>query len=65
MAYYVDTLSENAFGNYEDLLKDISYSPAMGLWRHLYTQMRRATRIQAACRTKIMRGKSCSYSPLA
>ncbi|MEE9346607.1 MAG: DUF1800 family protein [Robiginitomaculum sp.] len=32
MAYYVDTLSENAFGNYEDLLKDISYSPAMGLW---------------------------------
>ncbi len=30
MAYYVDILSENAFGNYRDLLNDITYSPGMG-----------------------------------
>jgi len=30
MAYYMDILSENAFGNYRDLLEDITYSPAMG-----------------------------------
>ncbi len=30
MAYYVDILSQNAFGNYRDLLNDITYSPGMG-----------------------------------
>ncbi len=29
MAYYMDVLSKNAFGNYRDLLEDITYSPAM------------------------------------
>jgi len=29
MAYYMDTLSDNAFGNYRDLLQEITYSPAM------------------------------------
>ena len=29
MAYYMDLLSDNAFGNYRDLLEDITYSPAM------------------------------------
>ena len=29
MAYYVDILSDNAFGNYRDLLKEITYAPAM------------------------------------
>ncbi len=29
MAYYMDVLSKNAFGNYRDLLQDITYSPAM------------------------------------
>ncbi len=29
-AYYMDVLSENAFGNYRDLLEDVTYSPAMG-----------------------------------
>ena len=28
-AQYIDTLSRNAFGNYRDLLKDITYTPAM------------------------------------
>ena len=29
MAHYMDILSKNAFGNYRDLLGDITYSPAM------------------------------------
>lgn len=32
MGYYLDTLSENAFGNYRDLLEQITYSPAMGVY---------------------------------
>ncbi|HHL43521.1 MAG TPA: DUF1800 domain-containing protein [Hellea balneolensis] len=32
MAYYVDILSRNAFGNYRDILKEITYSPAMGFY---------------------------------
>ena len=30
MGYYLDQLGENAFGNYRDLMEDITYSPAMG-----------------------------------
>ena len=29
MVHYMDILSENAFGNYRDLLQDVTYSPAM------------------------------------
>jgi len=29
MAHYMDALSTHAFGNYRDLLKDVTYSPAM------------------------------------
>lgn len=32
MAYYMDVLNENAFGNYRDLLEDVTYSPAMGVY---------------------------------
>lgn len=32
LAYYWDTLELNAFGNYRDLLEQISKSPAMGTW---------------------------------
>lgn len=32
LAYYVDILSRNAFGNYRDLLEEITYSPAMGFY---------------------------------
>lgn len=32
MAHYAQVLSDNAFGNYRDLLEDISYTPAMGLY---------------------------------
>ncbi len=32
MAGYVDILSKNAFGNYRDLLEDITYSPAMAFY---------------------------------
>ncbi len=32
MAHYVDILSENAFGNYRDVLDDITYSPAMSVY---------------------------------
>ncbi len=32
MAYYVDILSENAFGNYRDLLEEITYSPGMAMY---------------------------------
>ncbi|PHR61432.1 MAG: hypothetical protein COA43_03540 [Robiginitomaculum sp.] len=32
LAYYIDILSKNAFGNYRDLLEEITYSPAMGLY---------------------------------
>ena len=32
MAYYVDILSENAFGNYRDLLQEITYSPGMAFY---------------------------------
>lgn len=31
-AYYQDVLIENAFGNYRDLLEEVTYSPAMGEW---------------------------------
>lgn len=29
MAYYMDVLANNAFGNYKDVLMDVTYSPAM------------------------------------
>lgn len=29
VAYYMDVLSKNAFGNYRDLLEDVTYSPVM------------------------------------
>ena len=32
MAYYVDILSNNAFGNFRDLLEEITYSPAMAIY---------------------------------
>ncbi len=32
MAHYVQILSDNAFGNYRQLLEDISYSPAMAFY---------------------------------
>lgn len=31
-AYYQDVLSRNAFGNYRDLLQEVTYSPAMAEW---------------------------------
>ncbi|MEM9054963.1 MAG: DUF1800 family protein, partial [Pseudomonadota bacterium] len=31
-AYYQDVLIRNAFGNYRDLLEEITYSPAMAAW---------------------------------
>ncbi|MEO0884081.1 MAG: DUF1800 family protein, partial [Pseudomonadota bacterium] len=40
VAYYQDILSQNAFGNYRQLLEDVTYTPAMG--RYLtYLQNRR------------------------
>ena len=32
MASYMDILANNAFGNFRDLLEDITYSPAMGIY---------------------------------
>ena len=32
LAYYYDILQKNAFGNYKDLLRDITYSPAMAYY---------------------------------
>jgi uncharacterized protein (DUF1800 family) len=32
MIYYQDLLIEHAFGNYRDLLEDVTYSPAMGYY---------------------------------
>ena len=32
VAHFVDTLSVNAFGNYRDLLEEITYTPAMALY---------------------------------
>jgi uncharacterized protein (DUF1800 family) len=32
MAYYYDVLQKNAFGNYKNLLKDITYSPTMAYY---------------------------------
>ena len=32
MTEYMDVLSENAFGNYRDLLEEITYTPAMGFY---------------------------------
>ncbi|MEL6665933.1 MAG: DUF1800 family protein [Pseudomonadota bacterium] len=31
-AYYQDIMIRNAFGNYRDLLEEVTYSPAMGQW---------------------------------
>lgn len=32
MVEYMDILSENAFGNYRDLLEEVTYTPAMGFY---------------------------------
>jgi uncharacterized protein (DUF1800 family) len=32
VAHYQDILVENAFGNYRDLLEEVTYSPAMGIY---------------------------------
>jgi len=32
LGYYQDILTENAFGNYRDLLEEVTYSPAMGYY---------------------------------
>ncbi len=32
MGQFMDILSDNAFGNYRDLLEDVTYSPAMGIY---------------------------------
>lgn len=32
MAHYTETLSNNAFGNYRDLLEEITYTPAMAIY---------------------------------
>ena len=31
-ARFMDILQENAFGNFRDLLQDVTYSPSMGVW---------------------------------
>lgn len=31
-AYYMDVIGDNAFGNYRQLLEEITYSPAMGIY---------------------------------
>ena len=35
LAYYYDTLLDNAFGNYRDLLKAVTLTPAMGLYLNM------------------------------
>ncbi|MDJ0920850.1 MAG: DUF1800 family protein [Henriciella sp.] len=35
-AYYQDVLIRNAFGNYRDLLEEVTYSPAMAAWLTYY-----------------------------
>ena len=35
-AYYQDVLVNNAFGNFRDLLEDVTYSPAMGIYLTYY-----------------------------
>ncbi len=32
LAHYMDILTEGAFGNYRDLLQNVTYSPAMGIY---------------------------------
>ncbi|MEL6361424.1 MAG: DUF1800 domain-containing protein [Pseudomonadota bacterium] len=32
VAHYMDILTRNAFGNYRDLLEEVTYSPAMGIY---------------------------------
>ncbi len=39
MAHYMDILTENAFGNFRDLLHDVTYSPAMASYlTYLYNE---------------------------
>lgn len=35
-AYYMDRLVDNAFGNYRDLLEDVTYAPVMSRWLTYY-----------------------------
>ena len=35
-AYFMDRLAENAFGNYRDLLEEVTYSPIMAEWLTYY-----------------------------
>lgn len=38
-AHYMDILTRNAFGNYRDLLEEVTYSPAMGIYlTYLYNR---------------------------
>ena len=36
IAYFQDILTDNAFGNFRDLLEEVTYSPAMGLYLTYY-----------------------------
>ena len=40
MAHYVQILSDNAFGNYRDLLEEITYSPAMAFYLTYMTNLK-------------------------
>ncbi|MEP3889917.1 MAG: DUF1800 family protein [Hellea sp.] len=40
MAHYVQVLSDNAFGNYRDLLEEITYSPAMAFYLTYMTNLK-------------------------
>lgn len=40
LAHYAQILSDNAFGNYRDLLEDISYSPAMAIYLTYMTNLK-------------------------
>ena len=40
MAHYVEILSDNAFGNYRELLEEITYSPAMAFYLTYMTNLK-------------------------
>jgi uncharacterized protein (DUF1800 family) len=60
-ASYYDMLLRNAFGNYRDLLRDVSLHPIMGAYLSHLRNVKSDPRI-AASPTRTTRARSCSSS---
>ena len=64
MANYMDIMAAGAFGNFRQLLENVTYSPAMAIYLTYLAEPEGGRRPAKWCRMKITPAKSCSFSPL-